>query len=369
MHLCQLNVCVTCGISDVLDEFSSGAAPRFVLGETLLSWVMRGLAHNRLRNPHLFREAINRGLSIPKRVVPGIVESWPFPEFEDIEFDCATELFKVMRGTYGTDGVLLQQLFASRQSRLLHIHYRHAYCSTCLKESMRRTGFPIWRQSWCYTTSAYCVEHQRVLVRPRDTFTPERRIWDAYLYSREERPVKHSLFDRRMAGITIRVQQWIESLVVGQALNEGVETLYGLLLAKRTVFAPGGIASAGFSRTQQPLCKVNLNLHERIVFGLNDSDPYQRMGALLLIGWVSGMVSQAEIVYLGRHDYCVRRTLPPSPQQFGRLVSLALSPVDVMVVRESLVKLGAISSTMMSSFLEGLDEATSRSLRSSRPKR
>jgi ribosomal protein L37AE/L43A len=330
---------------------------------------MRGLAHNKLRNPHLFREAINRGLSVPKHVIPGIVESWPFPAFEDIEFDCATELFNVMRATYGVDGVLMQQVFASRQSRLLHIHYRHAYCSACLKESMRRTGFPIWRQTWCYTTSAYCVDHRRVLVRPRDTFTPERRIWDAYLYSREERPVTHSLFDRRIAGITIRVQQWIESLVVGQALNEGVETLYGLLLSKRTAFAPGGIASAGFSRTKQLLCKVNLDLHERIKFGLNDSDPHQRMGALLLIGWLSGIVSPAEIVYLGHHDHCVGRTLPPSPQQLGRLVTLALSAEEVMVVREKLVKLGKISSTMMSSFLEGLDEATSRSLRSSRPKR
>ena len=353
----------------MLDEFSSGAAPRFVLGETLLSWVMRGLAHNKLRNPHLFRDAINRGLSVPKRVLPGIVESWPFPAFEDIEFDCTTELFRVMRATYGIDGVLLQQLFAARQSRLIHIHYRHAYCSICLKESMRRTGFPIWRQPWCYTTTAFCVDHRHMLIRPRNTFTPERRIWDAYIYSKGERSVKHSLSDRRIAGITIRVQQWIESLVVGQALNEGVETLYGLLLAKRTAFAPGGIASAGFSRTQQLLCKVNLDLHERIEFGLNDSDPYQRMGALLLIGWLSGIVSPAEIVYLGRHYHCVHRTLPPSPQQLGHLVALAISAEEVMVVREKLVNLREISSTMMSSFLEGFGEAASRSLRSNRPKR
>jgi hypothetical protein len=181
--------------------------------------------------------------------------------------------------------------------------------------------------------------------------------------------VKHSLFDRRIAGITIRVQQWIESLVVGHALNEGVETLYGLLLAKRTAFAPGGIASVGFSRAQQIVCRLNLDLHERIEYGLNDSDPYQRMGALLLIGWLSGMVSPTEIVYLGHHDHCVSRTLPPSPQQLGRMVTLNLSAEEVMVVREKLVKLGEISSTMMSSFLEGFDEARSRSLRSSRPKR
>lgn len=179
----------------------------------------------------------------------------------------------------------------------------------------------------------------------------------------------HSLFDRRIAGITIRVQQWIESLVVGQELTEGVDALYGLLLAKRTAFAPGGIASVGFSRTQQVLCRLNLDLHERIEYGLYDSDPYQRMGALLLIGWLSGMVSPAEIVYLGRHDHCVSRTLSPSPQQLGRMVTLTLSAEEVMVVREKLVKLGEISSTMMSSFLEGFDEATSRFLRSSWPKR
>jgi hypothetical protein len=165
------------------------------------------------------------------------------------------------------------------------------------------------------------------------------------------------------------MQHWIESLIPGQELTEGVEALYGLLLAKRTAFAPGGIASVGFSRAQQVLCRLNLDLHERIEYGLNDSDPYQRMGALLLIGWLSGMVSPAEIVYLGHHDHCVRRTLPPSPQQLGRMVTLTLSAEEVMVVREKLVKLGEISSTLMSSFLEGFDEATSRSLRSSRPKR
>ena len=353
----------------MFDEFSSGAAPRFVLGETLLSWVMRGLAHNKLQNPHLFRAAIDRGLSVPKRAVPGVVESWPFPAFEDIEFDCDSELFKVMCATYGTDRVLLQKQFASRQSRLLHIHFRHSYCSSCLFESMVRTGFPIWRQSWCYTTSAFCVDHRRALMRPRETFTPGRRIWNAYLHSTGERSVKDSLLDRRIAGITIRVQQWFESLVPGQALTEGVETLYGLLLAKRTAFAPGGIASAGFSRTQQFLCRVNLDLHERIEFGLNDSDPYQRMGALLLIGWLSGMVSPAEIAYLGRHDHCVRRTLPSSPQQLARMVTLVLNAEEVLFLREKLDKLEAVSSTAMSSFLEGFDGAISRSLRSNRPKR
>ncbi|MNL97174.1 hypothetical protein D3C81_70090 [compost metagenome] len=353
----------------MFDEFSSGAAPRFVLGETLLSWVTRGLAHNKLQNPHLFREAINRGLSVPKRMVPGVVESWPFPAFEDIEFDCDSELFKVMFATYGTGGVLLQKQFAARQSRLLHIHFRHIYCSSCLIESMVRTGFPIWRQSWCYTTSAYCVDHRRALMRPRETFTPDRRIWNAYLHSTGERSVRDSLFDRRIAGITIRVQQWFESLEPGQALAEGVETLYGVLLAKRTAFVPGGIASAGFSRTQQSLCRINLNMYERIEFGLNDSHPYQRMGALLLIGWLSGMVSTAEIAYLRRHDHCVHRTLPPSPQQLALMVTLALTAEEVLFLREKLAKLEAISSTTMSNFLEGFDGAILRSLRSNRPKR
>lgn len=353
----------------MFDELSSGKPPRFILGETILSWVMRGLGQNKLRNPHLFRSAINQSLVPPKRVVPGVVESWPPPAFEDIEFDLDTMLFKILHDTYGTGATVLRKQFAARQSGLLDIHFRHTYCSACLLESMVTTGFPIWRQSWCYTTSVYCVEHRRPLMRPRDTFTPERRIWEAYYYSAGERTGQSSIFDRRIAGIAIRLQHWIESLIPGQELTEGVEALYGLLLAKRTALAPGGIASMGFSRAQQILCRLNLDLHERIEYGLNDSDPYQRMGALLLIGWLSGMVSPTEIVYLRHHDHCVSRTLPPSPHQLGRMVTLNLSAEEVMVVREKLVKLGEISSTMMSSFLEGFDEATSRSLRSSRPKR
>ncbi|WP_434120409.1 hypothetical protein [Pseudomonas fortuita] len=200
-------------------------------------------------------------------------------------------------------------------------------------------------------------------------FTPERRIWHAYLYSTDMRPAKYSLFDRRIAGITIRVQQWMESLVPGQALTEGVETLYGLLLAKRTAFAPGGIASVGFSRSQQALCRVKLDLRERIEYGLNDSHPYQRMGALLLIGWLSGMVSQAEIGYLRQYDHCVRRTVPSSSQQLAHLVTMMLSAEEMDSVREKLAKLEAVSSTSMSSFLEGLDGAVLRCLRTRRPKR
>lgn len=357
------------GLLILFDEFSSGLAPRFILGETLLSWVMRGLAHNRLQNPHLFREAINQGFSKPRRVVPGFVEPWPFPAFEDIEFDSDSELFKVMNATYGTDVVFLKRVFASRQSALLHIHYRHSYCYSCLVESMVNTGFPVWRQSWCYTTSAYCVAHKRALMRPRDTFTPETRIWDAYLYSTGERPVNDSLFDRRIAGVTIRVQQWVESLSPGKSVTEGIETLYGLLLAKRTAFAPGGVASAGFSRSRRTLCRAKLDLDERIEYGLNDSHPYQRMGALLLVGWLSGMVSQAEIAYLGRYDHCVRRTLPSSPQQLAHLITIMLGAEEMGYFRGKLAKLEAVSSNSMSSFLEGLDGAVLRSLRSRRPKR
>ena len=353
----------------MFDEFSSGKPPRFILGETLLSWVMRCLGQNKLRNPHLFRGAINQSLVPPKRVVPGIVESWPPPVFEDIEFDLATKLFKVMHDTYSIGATVLRKQFAARQSGLVDIHFRHTYCSACLLDSMVKIGFPIWCQSWCYTTSVYCVEHRRPLMRPRDTFTPERRIWDAYLYSAGERTEHSSLFDRRIAGIAIRMQHWIESLIPGQELTEGVEALYGLLLAKRTAFAPGGIASVGFSRAQQVLCRLNLDLHERIEYGLNDSHPYQRTGALLLIGWLCGLVPAAELAYLGRYDHCVRRTLPPSGRQLARLVLLEMSAEETAFFREKLVKLEAVSSKMMSSFLEGLDGATPRSHLSNRSKR
>lgn len=353
----------------MFDEFSSGKPPRFILGETLLSWVMRGLGQNKLRNAHLFRSAISQSLVPPKRVVPGVVESWPPPAFEDIEFDLDTKLFKLVHDTYGTGAAVLRKQFAARQSGLLEIHFRHTYCSACLLESMVTTGFPIWRQSWCYKTSVYCVEHRLPLMRPRDTFTPERRIWDAYLYSAGERTGQSSLFDRRIAGIAIRMQYWIESLIPGQETTEGVEALYGLLLAKRTAFAPGGIASVGFSRAQQVLCRLNLDLHERIEYGLNDSHPYQRMGALFLIGWLCGLVSAAELAYLGRYDHCVRRTLQPSGQQLARLVLLELSAEETAFFRDKLVKLEAVSSNMMSSFLEGLDGATLRSRLSNRPKR
>ncbi|WP_143500751.1 TniQ family protein [Pseudomonas sp. Irchel s3f19] len=343
----------------MFDELSTGLAPRFVLDETLLSWVMRGLVRGKLKKPHLFREAIERGLTRFDCVVPGFFEAWPPPTFEDIEFDRGSELFQILHSVYGTDLSLLQQRFASRESSLLHIHFRHSYCSACLTESMATARFPIWRQAWCSTTTAYCVEHRQPLASSPGAFTPDQRMWTAYRHSTDHPRPDDTLFDRRLAGITIRMQRWIKSIGSALSFRKGIEDLYGLLLSKRTSFAPAGIAAAGFNRRKKPRFNGNLDLDERIVFGLSDSDPYQRMGALLVIGWLCGLISSGEIDYLARYDYCVRRTFPRTPQQLAHLVMQGKSAEEKLLLRERFAMLHAVPSPMMSSFLDGIDESLS----------
>jgi hypothetical protein len=340
----------------MLKGLSLGQLPQFVLGETFLSWAMRALAHNKLQKPHLYRQALSQAFS-PRHISPDAIPSWPFPDFRDIEFEYDSELFKITSTTYGIDEILLRRLFAPRQSGLIHIHFRHSYCYFCLVESMADTGFPIWRQSWCYTTSAYCMSHRCALQKSRDMPTPERRIWDAYLHSKDDRPVVGSLFDRRLAGVTIRIQQWAESLASGQDLTDGLEMLYGLLLARRTAYAPGGIAATGFARGKQSLLKTNLDLCERVQFGLSDCDPYQRTGALLLMGWLADKVSADEIAYLSHYDHCVRRTLQASPEHLGYMVGLGLTAEDVLSLREKLAGLEGMSSSKMPMFLNALFKA------------
>ncbi|MFR0713642.1 hypothetical protein ACLUS7_01155 [Enterobacterales bacterium BD_CKDN230030183-1A_HGKHYDSX7] len=354
----------------MFDELSYGVAPRFALGETLLSWVMRGLARGALIKPHLFRSAIDHGLAKPDCVAPGFIEAWPPPTFEDIEFDHGSELFQILHSVYDIDVSLLRQRFDSRESSLLHIHYRHSYCSACLTESMATSRFPIWRQAWCSTTTAYCLEHRQRLASSPGTFTADQRMWTAYRHSTDHGRPDNTLFDRRLAGITIRVQRWVKSMDSALSFRIGIEALYGLLLSKRTAFAPAGIAAAGFNRKKKPIFRGNLDLDKRIEFGLSDSDPYQRMGALLVIGWLCGLISAGEIDYLARYDYCVRRTFPRTPQQLAHLVMQGKSAEEKLLLQERFAVLHAVPSPMMSFFLDGIDESLSsaRSRPPSRPR-
>lgn len=353
----------------MFDDFSSGTPPRFLVGETLYSWVVRGLVQNKLRSPHLFRAEINLAFNVDDTRYAGTIQSWPLPAYADVEFDSGSKLGALISSLYGVDEKVLFSFFSASQPNLINIHFRHAYCSACIVQSMADYGFPVWRKDWCYTTNSYCVEHQKLFSKVRYLQSPDRRIWDAYIHSARERKIEDSLFDRRLAGIILRVQKWINALEVAHPFTKGVQALYGVLLAKRTSFAAGGIAAAGFHQVQPPLLKENLNLDQRIELGLNDSEPSQRMGALLLIGWLVGMVCTSEIEYLSKFDYRIRRALPSSPEQLARMLVSILEVHEVPIVRRKLSTLRDASFSRVSNFLTSLNAPTSRPSSASNRKR
>jgi len=353
----------------LFDDFSSGTPPRFLVGETLYSWVVRGLVQNKLRSPHLFRAEINLAFNVDDTRYAGTIQSWPLPAYADVEFDSGSKLGALISSLYGVDEKVLFSFFSASQPNLINIHFRHAYCSACIVRSMADYGFPVWRKDWCYTTNSYCVEHQKLFSKVRYLQFPDRRIWDAYIHSVRERKIEDSLFDRRLAGIILRVQKWINALEVAHPFTKGVQALYGVLLAKRTSFAAGGIAAAGFHQAQPPLLKENLNLDQRIELGLNDSEPSQRMGALLLIGWLIGIVCSSEIDYLSRFDYKIRRTLPSRPEQFARLLISTLEMDEVSAVRHKLSTLRDTPFNRVSIFLTSLNASTSSPLNAAKRKR
>lgn len=331
-------------------------SPRIVLNETCFSWVLRGMSQQKLLSPHLFRRAINQGFLRPRRNDAGVVGAWPLPDFEDIEFDHKSSLFSTANKVYELSAGYLVQFFCRKSQWLTHISCRNLYCDKCLKESMAQHEFPIWKQPWCYATSAYCTEHSTLLMSPRDSCAPGNRMWDCYVDSLNRRDITMSTYDKRVAGVIIRVQRWVQSFETENILfKQAVHNLYSLLLSKRTKYAAPGLAAAIFGWHQDVICRLNLSIQERLDFGVNDSDARQRSGALLLIGWLTELVSQPEYSYVMTGAFRARGSVPDSPEFLGRMIAQACNRDEAQYVNRLLGDLQYHRTQKIEEFLKGVN--------------
>lgn len=175
-----------------------------------------------------------------------------------------------------------------------------------------------------------------------------------------------SVFDRRMAGMIIRVQRWIQGFAIeNPQVTQSVQGLYALLLSKRTIYAPQGLAAAGFGWHQKVVCRMNLSIQDRLEFGVNDSDAHQRSGALLLIGWLTGLISEYELAYVAKGDFRARRTVPCSLELLGRLATQVRHQAEADYVHQLLASLQYLNSNKISAFLKGV-QAGMRAVRQER---
>lgn len=333
--------------------------PRIVLGETFFSWISRALAQDKLRNPHFFKKTIEDLLYDPARHEVGAVEIWPLPAVKDFEFTVDGPLFELASREFGYDLSYLRRFFYASEKLLINISFRNVYCEQCLRDGLAVVGFPVWQKRWCYCTSAYCVEHSLVLLKSSDRRSPESRIWSCYLDSSEFERELVSLPERYRAVVTIRVQRWIQRLLLkSDAFSNAVCYLYKIFLSARTVYSPSGCAAAMYDGERKVICRMNLSILERLELGINQSSPKQRRWALLLVGRIVGLVSEDEFLKIIGKDHYLRWAAPSSLELLGRLSVNALNKEEAEFILRILKALKSTGKDCTRLFLRGVEGAS-----------
>lgn len=294
---------------------------KIILGETILSWVNRGLSLGCLSEPHLFREAIRKSVTA-EYCEPGEVSKWPIILVSDIEFDESSQLLSLCSDVYNISNKVLRLYFGSRRLPLTKLPYRSLSCEDCLSHSFISTRFPLWKKDWCYLTSAYCPIHLKALRSPPALPSIESRMWECYLHilKLERSPATYE--EKRLALLAVKAQSWVQARALSHpSESEALHILYGLFLSRRTLYAVEGVAASGFAHPPGSPYRRHLNVQDRLNFGMHSSDGAQRGGALLLMGWLLELFQASDINGAIRCNRMVRRALPKNSRILGFLAA------------------------------------------------
>lgn len=332
--------------------------PKIVNGETVFSWVTRGLAKGIFERPDVLREIVNESYrSWDLATDPG--STWPTRSSIDFEFDMHGGLISALSEIYDVPIAQLQPQFRSTGRPLTKLPFRNLYCEDCFRDSFLAHRFPVWKQEWCYATACYCAVHFQALKAPADIPTVERRMWDCYLDSIWRTRQSVTLSDRYTAIMALKAWAWMDKLFAKDSqVAQSVLILYKLLLCKRTWHARGGVAAAGFGQPRKAVCRLNLGLADRMEYGMHSSNGTQRGGALFLIGWLAGIYSKKDLEGAARGDMRIRRTLPHSPQSLGSLsAQVCMDAAEGSYISNELTPLRGLGVSGVDSFIKGLQNS------------
>lgn len=292
---------------------------KIIAGETILSWVCRGISSGKLKSPHLFRSIIQKH-SAPESIDAGAIPQWPQPFDSDPEFDESSYLISLLCEIYNEPVGSVNGYFRKSSLPLTNLRYRILSCEECLAKSFLSYRFPVWKKDWCYLTSAYCTEHHKLLTCPPVLPPIASRMWDCYLsnLSRGVSPVKAD--DKRLALLAGKAQAWIQRRAqIHPSESDALHALYGVFLSKRTLPAVEGVAASGFGHPPRAPYRWPLSMQDRLSFGMNSASGIQRGGAMLLIGWLLEIYPAKDIHNAIRGNRMVRRSLPTHPRTLGSL--------------------------------------------------
>ncbi len=329
---------------------------KIILGETILSWVNRGLSLDCLREPHLFREAIRKSVTA-EYCDPGEVSKWPVVSDSDLEFDESSLLLSLCSNAYNISVKVLRLYFGSRRLPLTKLPYRSLSCEDCLSQSFINTRFPVWKKDWCYLTSAYCPIHFKALRSPPTLPSIESRMWECYLHTLKLERSPATYEQKRLALLAVKAQSWLQARALSHpSESEGLHILYGLFLSRRTLYAVEGVAASGFAHPPRSPYRRHLDVQDRLDFGMHSSDGSQRGGALLLMGWLLEIFQAADINGAIRSNRMVRRALPKDSRMLGFLAArVFMTREEGEFVARKLQPLKDYKVGSMCDFLDALD--------------
>jgi hypothetical protein len=334
--------------------------PKIITGETVLSWACRGLSLGLLKNPHLFRAAIQE-YATPQPVDVGAIPEWPESLSLDLEFDESSELISLFHESYTESPAVIGHYFSDSGLPLTRLRYRTLSCEDCLAHSFFSFRYPVWKKDWCYLTSAYCPVHHRALACPPTLPAVENRMWDCYLHIlwRGRSPVKPE--DKRIAILATKAQAWIQKRALTHPSDsDGLHHLYGVLLSRRTLFAPEGVAASGFGHPPSSPYRWKLDIKARLDFGMNSANGAQRGGAMLMMGWLLDLYPAKDIDNAIRGNRMVRRSLPINPRTLGSLAArVCTTKEEGELVAHQLQALRKYETKNIAEFLAGLNAVLS----------
>jgi len=264
----------------------------------------------------------------------------------DIDFDLEAAPFVTLCTDIGLDLSCAVPFFSLPCFTLpLSYWFRYAYCPECLDSDVQVFGFPYWRKEWCYIDCSCCLLHKRLLSILNDEWhTDAHKPWRAFanvnhafdtildnsyraagrrhrepeLLMREQYACRVQRFlcvARRSKRIFLpRLGRDVNSSCVLQCSN----ILLCTFLSVRTDRQVGGIARQLLTNTPDKIYHANLSKRSRMLIGAEEAIPYIRLSAVLLVGWIFGVLRDSEFNEMRDSANEIFYWLPSSMRELGR---------------------------------------------------
>lgn len=308
--------------------------PRAHCGETFVSWMYRCAVNNNC--PAVTLSDIN-----------DYVGSWRVGDLSiDVDFDLEAAPFATLCSSIGIDLRCAIPFFSLPCDTIaLSYWFRYAYCAECIDSDVKLFGFPYWRKEWCYVDCPCCLLHGRLLsILNDESHTDAHKPWRAF--ANEE----NSLLDSSYRGAAnkhhqpilplrdnyaCRVQHFICSARRNQSVyvpRSGCQVsskhvlqcsniLLSTFLSVRTERWLGGIARQLVTEIPDKIYHRTYSKKSRMLLGVEEAIPYIRLVAILLVGWVFGIISDNELLRIKGYAEREYYWLPDSIKELGYLAA------------------------------------------------